>query len=95
MKSKNELYQEIEKWYKKQERIVFLKYALPDFFQRLVHNVKGQNTILVVFCFKIRYNTSSNKKSSWQRPTAHEEKSLRNFCHSLILAYMLRKEIYK
>lgn len=41
MKSKYERYQEIEKWYKKQERIVFLKYALPDFFQRLVQNVKG------------------------------------------------------
>lgn len=41
MKSKNELYQEIEKWYKKQARIISLKYALPDFFQRLVQNVKG------------------------------------------------------
>lgn len=41
MKSKYELYLEIEKWYKRQERIISLKYALPDFFQRLVQNVKG------------------------------------------------------
>lgn len=41
MKSKYELYLEMEKWYKKQERITSLKYALPDFFQRLVQNVKG------------------------------------------------------
>ena len=41
MKSKYELYLEIEKWYKRQERIISLKYALPDFFQRLVQNIKG------------------------------------------------------
>ena len=41
MKSKYELYLEIEKWYKRQERIISLKYALLDIFQRLVQNVKG------------------------------------------------------
>ena len=41
MKSKYELYLEIEKWYKRQNLIISIKYALPDFFQRLVQNVKG------------------------------------------------------
>jgi len=32
LKSKYELYLEIEKWYKRQERMISLKYTLPDFF---------------------------------------------------------------
>lgn len=41
MISKYELYMNIEKWYKRQNLIISIKYALPDFFQRLVQNVKG------------------------------------------------------
>lgn len=41
MKSKYELYLELEKWYKQQERIVSFKYVFPDFFQRLIKNIKG------------------------------------------------------
>ena len=34
MKSKYELYLEIEKWYKKQERKTFIKYYITNLFHR-------------------------------------------------------------
>lgn len=34
MKSKYELYLEMEKWYKKQERKAFIKYYLTNLFKR-------------------------------------------------------------